>query len=118
MKYLLMLYQDSAFEAEWDAMTDEAKGAVLEQFAAFDEAAKATGATILGGNELGLSHTATTLRAAGDEFTVTDGPFAEVTEHLGGYYEIEARDLDHAIEVAKLLPSEKTEIRPIVEYEG
>lgn len=118
MKYVLLLYQDATFEAAWDAMSDEAKGAVLEQFSAFDEAAKATGAEILGGNELSLSHTATTLRLEGDAFTVTDGPFAEVAEHLGGYYEIEARDLDHAIEVAKLLPSEVTEIRPVPEYEG
>jgi hypothetical protein len=125
MKYALLLYQDRAFEAQWDAMGDDERAAVLAEFARFDEAATATGATILGGNELGLSHTATTVRRdatavdrRGDEVTVTDGPFAEVAEHLGGYFEIEARDLDHAIEVAKLVPNGTTEIRPIVEYEG
>jgi len=120
MKYALLLYQDRAFEAGWEAMSDAERGEVLAQFAAFDEAAVATGATILGGNELGLSHTATTLRPdpAGGEPTITDGPFAEVAEHLGGYYEIEARDLDHAIAVAKLLPVAPVEIRPIVEPEG
>ncbi len=125
MKYALLLYQDRAFEAQWDAMGDDERAAVLAEFATFDEAATATGARILGGNELGLSHTATTVRRdatavdrRGDEVTVTDGPFAEVAEHLGGYFEIEARDLDHAIEVAKLVPNGTTEIRPIVEYEG
>jgi hypothetical protein len=61
---------------------------------------------------------ATAVDRRGDEVTVTDGPFAEVAEHLGGYFEIEARDLDHAIEVAKLVPNGTTEIRPIVEGEG
>ncbi len=125
MKYVLLLYQDRAFEAQWEAMGDDERAAVLAEFARFDEAATATGARVLGGNELGLSHTATTVRRdatavdrRGDEVTVTDGPFAEVAEHLGGYFEIEARDLDHAIEVAKLVPNGTTEIRPIVEYEG
>ncbi len=125
MKYALLLYQDKAFEAEWDAMDAEGKATVLAEFEAFTEAATAAGATILGGNELALSHTATTLRRAaapgergGEEFTITDGPFAEVAEHLGGYFEIEARDLDHAIEVARFLPVGTTEIRPIVEPEA
>jgi hypothetical protein len=124
MKYVLLLYQDKAFEAQWDAMGVEERGALLAEFAAFAEAAEAAGAKILGGYELGLSHTATTVRRAaaavgdyGEEVTITDGPFAEVAEHLGGYFEIEARDLDHAIEIAKLLPNGTTEIRPIVEYE-
>ncbi len=122
MRYALLLYQDRAFEQEWDAMGEDGRAEVLAQFARFDEAAVAAGATILGGNELGLSHTATTLRrragASDDEVVITDGPFAEVAEHLGGYYEIEARDLDHAIEIARLLPSDTTEIRPIVEAEA
>jgi hypothetical protein len=122
MRYALLLYQDKAFEAEWDALGDEAQAKVREEFGAFVEAATAAGATIHGGNELGLSHTATTVRREatavdrfGDEITITDGPFAEVAEHLGGYFEIEARDLDHAIEIAKLVPNGTTEIRPVVE---
>jgi hypothetical protein len=118
MKYTLLLYQDTDFEAKWDAMSAEEQAEILDQHAAFFAKATEAGATITGGNELGLSHTATTLRLDGDEFTVTDGPFAEVAEHLGGYYEIEARDLDHAIAIAKLLPNELTEIRPVVEHDG
>jgi hypothetical protein len=116
MKYVLLLYQDKQFEDEWEAMSPDERAEVYAQFSAFDEAAAAAGATILGGNEIGLNDTATTVRRnAGDDVTVTDGPPAEVAERLGGYFEIEARDLDHAIEIAKLLPSGITEIRPIVE---
>ncbi len=119
MKYALLLYQDREFETQWDAMGQDEREEVLAQFAAFDEAVQERGGRILGGNALGLSHPATTVRrsatAQGDDFVITDGPFAEVAEHLGGYYEIEARDLDHAIELVKFLPVGTTEIRPIVD---
>ena len=119
MKYALLLYQDKAFEDEWEAMDAEQRGALYAEFAAFTQAAEASGAKVLGGNELGLSNTATTVRRSGapaaDELVVTDGPFAEVTEHLGGYFELEARDLDHVIELVRSLPVGTTEIRPIVE---
>jgi hypothetical protein len=122
MKYALLLYQDKAFEEEWDATGPDQRAEIYAQFAAFDEAVAEAGGKILGGNELGLSHAATTVRRAGpnrsgDEFTVTEGPFTELDEHLGGYFEIEARHLDHAIEIAKLLPHDATEIRPIIEPE-
>ena len=129
MKYALLLYQDKAFEDEWEAMGPEERGKVYAEFGAFTEAAEAAGATMLGGNELALSHTATTVRrpvmaswrerreGRDDDLVVTDGPFAEVTEHLGGYFEIEARDLDHVLEIVRLLPAGTTEIRPIVEAE-
>jgi hypothetical protein len=83
-----------------------------------------TGAKILGGNELGLSRTATTVRRAAsafrreEDFVVTDGPFAEVTERLGGYFEVEARDLDRVLELVRSLSSGTTEIRPIFEAGG
>lgn len=121
MKYALLLYQDRDFESKWESMSEEEQGAVFAQFAAFDVAAEKTGAKIIGGQGLEVSRTATTVRPASEEdwgqATVTDGPFAEVAEHLGGYYEIEARDLDHAIEVVKLLPPGTTEIRPIIDAE-
>ena len=105
MRYMLRLY--SAPQTRPDP------GSQLPRwFAVTEEMGKA--GVLVAGDALQDEDAATTLR----DGTVTDGPFAEVAEHLGGYYEIEARDLDHAIEVAKLLPSELTEIRPIVEYEG
>ena len=125
MKYALLLYQDKAFEDEWEGMDADARGKVYAEFEAFTQAAEASGATVLGGNELALSHTATTVRRSagaaardGQDFVVTDGPFAEVAEHLGGYFEIEARDLDHVLELVRSLPVGTTEIRPIVAGDG
>ena len=119
MKYALLLYQDKAFEDAWERMDDEGRAKAYAEFDAFTRAAEASGATVLGGNELGLSNTATTVRrSAGGDFVVTDGPFAEVAEHLGGYFEIEARDLDHVLDLVRSLPVGTTEIRPIVEAEG
>jgi len=122
MKYAVLLYQDKAFEDAWERIDDAARAEVYAEFEAFSRAAEASGATVLGGQELGLSNTATTVRrratAAGDEFVVTDGPFAEVAEYLGGYFEIEARDLDHVLELVRSLPVGTTEIRPILEAEG
>jgi hypothetical protein len=123
MKYLLMLFQSPEYEAEWEAMDDAARAAVLQEFETFTAEAERRGVQILGGYELALSHTATTLRrtartGGGDDVVVTDGPYAEVAEHLGGYFEVEARDLDHVLEVARFLPVGTTEIRPILDHEA
>jgi len=72
---------------------------------------------LLDGNELGLSHTATTVRNKGDEVVITDGPYAEIAEQLGGYYVVEARDLDEALQFARAVPAPTVEVRPIVEAE-
>jgi hypothetical protein len=68
---------------------------------------------IRGGKELASASSATTLRHRGDDVSVTDGPFAETAEVLGGFYLIEAADLDAAIALAKELPEAVVEIRPI-----
>ena len=72
------------------------------------------GGELLGGNALQPTGTATTIR--GD--VVTDGPFVETKEALGGYYLIEAKDLDHALEISKLCPAPYggVEVRPIMEF--
>jgi hypothetical protein len=74
------------------------------------------GSKIIGGDALEPTATATSVR--GD--VVTDGPFAETKEALGGFYLIEARDLDHAIEIAKLCPARfgGVEVRPIMDTSG
>jgi hypothetical protein len=72
-----------------------------------------------GGEELALSASATTLRKPGDgEELVTDGPYAETTEQLGGFYLVEAPDLDAALELARALPADVVEVRPLVEWEA
>jgi hypothetical protein len=73
----------------------------------------------LGGNALQPTHTATTVRSRGGKVSTTDGPFAETKEQLGGYYLIEAKDLNDAIQVASRIPSAKfgsIEVRPIHEF--
>jgi hypothetical protein len=67
-----------------------------------------------GGAELSRSADATTVRGAGDDVSVTDGPFAEAAEQLGGFYLVDAADLDEAIALAKALPEGIVEVRPVV----
>ncbi|MFI0356172.1 YciI family protein [Actinomadura sp. 9N407] len=113
MKYMLMLYEA---DKDWlAAPEDELKRSMAEheEFAAY---LRERGTPFSGG-ALRPSATATTLRpAAGAAPVVTDGPFVELTEHLGGYYIVEARDLDEALEIARHCPIDAgTEIRPLWE---
>jgi hypothetical protein len=112
MKYALLIYQDADFERFWASASEEERAALYAQFGAFAEVA---GDRLLGGEELGLSGTATTVRKRGDDVVLSDGPFAEVAEHLGGYMIVEARDLDEALELARALPDGTIEVRPVVE---
>jgi hypothetical protein len=111
-KYLILIYGD---EQRWDAETEAELAAKDEGHRAFNAAA---GSRVLGGHELEASSTATTLRGGG---LITDGPFLESKEALGGFYVIEAADLDGAIALAALLPELSSghggvEIRPIVDH--
>jgi hypothetical protein len=90
---------------------------MIQRHMAFAEAAASRG-KLVGGDQLSDVATATTLRRRASETIVTDGPHAETKEHLGGYYIIEAADLDEAIELARGVPLNdggSVEIRPIVE---
>jgi hypothetical protein len=73
-----------------------------------------------GGNELNVTSTATTVRLRDKKRLVTDGPFAETKEQLGGYYLVEAKDLDEAIAIAARIPSARwgsIEVRPIIPHD-
>jgi len=112
-KYLILIYEseqawENAGEAEWSA--------AMVEHGRFSEQVPEQGGKILGGEALQLTSTATTIR--GD--VITDGPFVETKEALGGYYVIEARDLDHAIALAKLCPAGTggVELRPIMEFDS
>lgn len=113
MKYLVLLYGD---EKVWDEATAEQRERIMAAHEAFDRAA-AEQATILGGEALAPADTTTTLGPdTGSGRTVTDGPYAETVEQLGGYYLLEARDLDTVTELCHLLPDYYTlEIRPVVD---
>lgn len=113
-KYMLLIYGDAE---QWEAMTPEQAKAHDAAHTAF---AAAAGARIVGSAELELAPMATTLRTdSAGGFVTTDGPFLETKEALGGFYLVEAGDLDEVIALAARLPEvhaghSGVEIRPVV----
>jgi hypothetical protein len=116
MRYLLLIYGD---EPTPDAPPDpELWGRMLSEYNAFQREMDGRG-VLLGGHALQPTVTATTVRVRDRDTVTTDGPFAETKEALGGYYLIDVKDLDEAIEVAAKVPGSwygSVEIRPIVEF--
>jgi hypothetical protein len=110
MEYALLIYGDEKVWASRGEDQIRENDARHERFTAM----LAERDAMRGGKELALASSATTLRHQGDDVSITDGPFAETTEVLGGFYLIEADDLDAAIALAKELPERVVEIRPIV----
>jgi len=100
----------------WDELTPAEQEAGMAKFLAFDEACGARpGVEILGGEALGDGSMATTLRTRGGEMTITDGPFAEAAEQIGGYYLLDAPDLDTVTDLCRVLPAYDIDIRPVLE---
>ncbi len=115
MKYVLLLAESDP--DAWDTATDEQRQAVLEAHRAFDREVRRRG-SLVAGEALAGVETATTLRPVHGVRTVTDGPYAETTEQIGGFYVIDVPDLDVAVQLCELLPLGYTvEIRPVVEIE-
>jgi hypothetical protein len=116
MKVLLTLYGD---ETTWEE-EPEAIARAMAGWNAFDEAARKAG-VLVACEGLEPAHTATTVRVAGGGRHVTDGPFIETKEQLGGVVLLEVRDLDEAMEWAERLPWNtdgcSTEIRPVMDYD-
>ena len=110
-KYAILIYEDPAFYAN---ASPEAWGAVVDAHNTFTKQVFELGGSIASGAALAPTTTATTIKGAG---TVTDGPFVETKEAFGGFYVVEARDLDHAVEIAKLCPAPGggVEVRPVVD---
>jgi hypothetical protein len=97
-------------------MSREEGQAVMGEYFAFTEGIKKSGHYV-GGNPLQPTKTATTVRVRQGKMSTTDGPFAETKEQLGGYYLIEAKDLNDAIQVASKIPAARSgsvEVRPIM----
>ena len=116
MKYLCLIYDD---EKKWETMSKAEVDAYMGEYFAFTDGIKTSGHH-LGGNALQPVQTATTVRLRNGKLSTTDGPFAETKEQLGGYYLIEARDLNDALQVAQKIPSVRTgsiEVRPIQEFD-
>jgi hypothetical protein len=117
-KYAALIY--SSAENEGADVSPEDTEKIMGEYYAFQEAA---GAVILGGEALHDTDTATTIEVKGGkggEAVFTDGPFAETKEVLGGFYLLEAADLDDALKWAQQIPGAwygKVEVRPVVEFE-
>ena len=115
MKYLCLIYDNE----QAMATSPKPDGDVMRaDYAAFTEGYTKSG-HVLGGNALQPTHTATTVRVRDGKVSTTDGPFAETREQLGGYYLLEAKDLNEAIQIAAKIPSARSgsvEVRPIREF--
>ncbi len=117
MQYLLLIYDQ---ETIWKDMSEAQAGKMFAEYMAFTADIKKSGHYIAG-DALQSVTTATTVRVRDGKSQMTDGPFAETREQLGGYYLIEAKDLDEASKIAARIPSARIgsiEIRPIMRYGG
>jgi hypothetical protein len=115
MKYLVLMAAD---EGEWTSATPEARQRIMDAHDAFHKAV-ADSATMLAGEALAESAAGRTLRHADGQPVVTEGPYAEGVEQLGGFYLIEADSMDVVLELSRLLPpSYAVEVRPTIEIEG
>ena len=115
MKYLCLIYEN---EQAWAAMPQPEADAMMGEYFAFTDGYTKSG-HVLGSNALQPTQTATTVRVRNGKISTTDGPFAETREQLGGYYLVEAKDLNEAIQVAAKIPGARTgsiEVRPIMEF--
>ena len=115
MQYLLMIYQNEAEYGKIDAATNKK---MLEEYGAFTQGIIQSG-NFKGADRLQPTTTATTVRVRDGKTLTTDGPFAETREQLGGYYLVEAKDLDTALAIAARIPSARygsIEVRPIWVY--
>ena len=111
-KYMFLIYTDEASMAD---TTPEQWEQMLQAHNAWAASVGESGATIHGGDALAPSATATTVRTGGTSPVVTDGPFAETKEALGGFYLVECADLDQALALAHTLPANTVEVRPVVD---
>jgi hypothetical protein len=112
-QYLILIYED---EAGYETATPEVMNEVMQAHNDFAAQVEQHGAKLLGGNALQPVGTATSIRAGSE---VTDGPFVETKEALGGYYVIDAPDLDTALAVGKLCPARfgGVEVRPVMTFD-
>ncbi|HSE26499.1 MAG TPA: YciI family protein [Pyrinomonadaceae bacterium] len=114
MKYLLLIYQN---EQSWSGLTDQERRDIYAEYGKFSEEIKGSGHYV-SGSELHPASTATSVRVRDGKALTTDGPFAETKEQLGGYYLVEAKNLDEAIGLAARIPSARMgtiEVRPLAE---
>ena len=117
MRYMLLIYSD---ESVYPKMNEQEANQLMVDYRAFTEELQQASA-MKSSDRLQPTASATTIRVRGGDTVTTDGPFAETKEQLGGFYLIEARDLDEAIQWAAKVPTARygsVEVRPIWEMQG
>jgi hypothetical protein len=115
MRYALLIYGSESARGQ---MTPEEMEQMMKDYTAFTDEVKSNG-VYDGGDALQPVATASTVRVRSGETLTTDGPFAETKEQLGGFYILDCKDLDEAIEYAAKIPNAKDgsiEVRPIQEF--
>jgi hypothetical protein len=114
VKYILLIYSK---ETDWTGLSQKEKGEMYQQYTSFTDSIKKSGHYIAG-DGLEPTATATTVRVRNGKPVTTDGPFAETREQLGGYYMVEAKDLDEAADIATRIPGASygsVEVRPVMQ---
>src|SRR5579863_911069 len=117
MQYLLLIYDQ---EANWNKLSEADRNTIYKEYGEFTQSITQSG-NFKAGHQLQPTSTATTVRVRDKKRVVTDGPFAETKEQLGGFYMIEAGNLDDALAIAARIPSARDgsiEVRPIVTRNG
>jgi hypothetical protein len=116
MQYMLLIYDN---EKMWPSMSEKERNALMGEYYAFTEETKKSGKYVAG-DALQPTSTATTVRVREGKRLTTDGPFAETKEQLGGYYLINAKDLDEAMTIAAKIPGARfgsIEVRPVMKFD-
>ena len=117
MRYLLMIYEN---EKAWETMSEAEAGTIMGEYTKFTDDIQASG-HLVAGEALQPTATASTVRVRDGKTTTTDGPFAEAKEQLGGFYLVEAKDLDEALRIAARIPGARyggVEVRPVMVFDG
>jgi hypothetical protein len=113
MKYLLQIYPGDTAD-EYERLSEDEQKALVGEYLAIGRSPG-----VIGGEQLQPTETATTVRVQNGQTLLTDGPFVEAKEHLGGYMVVDADDIDAALEIAARIPAARmggaVEVRPVVE---
>ncbi len=121
MRYVILIYDEETANPSPEQPPQEVLDQVMADYFGYSQMLRDRG-VFVAGEALLPNPTATTIRARDGELTITDGPFAETKEGLGGFYLVEAKDLDEALEYGKACPAVKyggtVEVRPVIVFEA
>jgi hypothetical protein len=115
MRYLCLIYEN---EKGWEALPQSEMEAVMGEYFGFTDQIRRNGKYVAG-EALQPTQTATTVRVRNGKVSTTDGPYVETKEQLGGFYLIDAQDLNEAIQIAAKIPSARfggVEVRPVIDF--